>query len=150
MDFNQQFTTASPQETARLGEELGNYLVKSVESRALVCLYGELGSGKTTFVQGFAKTFGITSRLLSPSFIIVRRYPIPQSPGFLYHIDLYRVESENELPGLGLSEILADLDSVVLVEWAEKMGNLLPNERIDVRFITLENGSHQISIQRMN
>ena len=126
--------------------------VKSEQDRGalIVCLYGELGSGKTTFAQGFAKGLGIFTRLLSPTFIIVRRYPIARQTGFLYHIDLYRVEGEKALLGLGLPEILADPDSVVLVEWAEKMGDLLPQPRIDVYFEVLEDGKHKIWIKKQS
>ncbi len=148
MDFDQPIVTASSQETARLGQELGSWVRK--KGVRVICLYGELGSGKTTFAQGFAKAFGITSRLLSPTFIIVRRYRLEKDVGFLHHVDLYRVESEKDLVSIGLPEILADSDSVVLVEWAEKLERLLPKGRIDVRCMALENGSHQISIQQTN
>lgn len=140
--------TAGPRETARLGEELGDW-VGEIGAR-VICLYGELGSGKTTFAQGFAKAFEVTSRLLSPTFIIVRRYPVPKNPGFLYHIDLYRVAGQKDLLGLGLSEILADPSSVVLIEWAEKLGSLRPKERIDVRLTVAEDGKHSILICKMS
>ncbi len=142
MDFDKKIITASPQETARLGEDLGHRIRE--KGVRVVCLYGELGSGKTTFAQGFAKVFGITTRLLSPTFIIVRRYPLPKKSGFLYHIDLYRITDEKELFGIGLPEILADPGSVVLIEWAEKLGGFLPKHRIDVYFKVLEGGKHKI------
>lgn len=142
MDFDHPFITASPQKTTHIGQELGNRVRE--KGIHVVCLYGELGSGKTTFAQGFAKGLGITTRLLSPTFIIVRRYPVPRQTGFLYHIDLYRIEGEKDLLGLGLQEILVDSNSVVLVEWAEKMGDLLPQPRIDVYFEVLEDGKHKI------
>lgn len=149
MDFDQQITTTSPQETARLGQRLGDRVEHKGNAR-IICLYGELGSGKTTFAQGFAKGLGITTRLLSPTFIIVRRYQIHGNSGFLYHLDLYRMESEKDLSGLGLQEILADSNSVVLVEWAEKLGSLLPKKRIDVRFTVAEDGKHSILICKMS
>jgi len=142
MDINQPITTTSPQETARIGQEFGNCVRE--KGIRVVCLYGELGSGKTTFVQGFAKGLGITMRLLSPTFIIVRRYQMPDNSGFIYHLDLYRMESEKDLLGLGLPEILADPDSIVVIEWAEKMGSLVPQPRIDVYFEVLEDGKHKI------
>ena len=144
MDINQSITTTSPRETARLGQEMGNRIRRRRGHAPAFCLYGELGSGKTTFAQGFAKGLGITTRLLSPTFIIVRRYPIPRQTGFLYHIDLYRMEGEKDFLGLGLQEIFADPDSIVLVEWAEKMGDLLPQPRIDVCFEVLEDEKHKI------
>ncbi len=157
MDFDHEIITKSAQETAKLGEELAHNLefrASSLELRegekrkaTVICLYGELGSGKTTFVQGFAKGLGITSRLLSPTFIIVRRYQVPQSEGFLYHLDLYRVSTEQDLAGLGISEILADSGSYVLIEWAEKLGGLLPGYRVDIRFSVKEDGRHSITVK---
>lgn len=144
MDFNTPLVTKSAQETALVGQELGHWV--RGKGYRLVCLYGELGSGKTTFVQGFAKAFGITARLLSPTFIIVRRYQLSQPLGFLYHVDLYRAQGEIDLFSVGLPETLADADSIVLVEWAEKLGNFLPEKRIDVRLNALEDGNHSIWI----
>ncbi|KKU80886.1 tRNA (adenosine(37)-N6)-threonylcarbamoyltransferase complex ATPase subunit type 1 TsaE [Candidatus Gottesmanbacteria bacterium RIFCSPHIGHO2_01_FULL_46_14] len=128
-----------------MGEEIGNNL----KSPRVLCFYGELGTGKTTFVQGFAKGLGITSRLLSPTFIIVRRYNIPDSAGFLYHLDLYRVE-EKDLAELGVSDMLSDPDSIVVIEWAEKLGNWLPKDRVDITFSVLPNGNHEIRYQKGN
>jgi tRNA threonylcarbamoyladenosine biosynthesis protein TsaE len=142
MDIPHKIITKSAQETARVGEEIGNKLVIP----RVLCLYGELGSGKTTFVQGFAKGLGITTRLLSPTFIIVRRYKIPQSQGFLYHLDLYRVE-EADLEELAISDMLSDPDSFVVIEWAEKLGSWIPESRLDINFSVLSDGSHEINYQ---
>lgn len=142
MDFDKPLVTNSPQETAHVGQKLGNW-IKRKELRT-ICLYGELGSGKTTFVGGFAKAFGITARLLSPTFIIVRRYPLEKDFRFLYHVDLYRSEGKRDLGSIGLSEILVDPDSIVLVEWAEKLGDFLPKKHIDVRLKAHAGGKHSI------
>ena len=155
MDYDREIITQSAEETAKLGEELAHSLefrASSLELRvggkraAVVCLYGELGSGKTTFAQGFAKGLGIPSRLLSPTFIIVRRYEVPQTENFLYHLDLYRISGAQELAGLGIAEILADSGSFVLIEWAEKLENQLPKHRIDVVLKALDDGRHSIWI----
>jgi tRNA threonylcarbamoyladenosine biosynthesis protein TsaE len=110
------------------------------------CLYGNLGAGKTTFTQGFAGGLGIQSRLLSPTFIIVRRYPVPKTPGFLYHIDLYRLQSPGEIGDLGISEILQDRESYVVIEWAERLGNAAPSKRTDISFSLTGEGRHRIEI----
>lgn len=158
MDFDHPLTTTSPQETAQFGQELADYLKQSVIgkrkkgswSAVVVCLYGDLGSGKTTFAQGLAKGLGITTRLLSPTFIIVRRYSLTERVRFLYHLDLYRLESIKGLRELGLSEILTDKNSIVLIEWADKLGDLLPKERIDVQLSVMEDGKHHISVCKMS
>lgn len=150
MVYDREFITQSAGETQEVGRSLAVSL-KSRERRnvvsTVVCLYGELGSGKTTFVQGFAQGLGITARLPSPTFIIVRRYSIP-SHNFFYHVDLYRV-TEEKLEELGLFEFLADVHSFVAIEWAEKLGVLLPRRRIDIRFSLMDDGARKISIKNI-
>jgi len=139
MDKHKTIITKSPQETQKVGEELAHDRPK------IICLYGELGSGKTTFVQGFARGLGLTTRLLSPTFIIVRRYELPKE-NFFYHIDLYRMSSMEDLEQLGLSEIFSDPHARVVVEWAERLGKLLPKDRMDIHFTSLSNERHKIVI----
>lgn len=157
MANDREIITQNAQETATLGQELAYYLrTQNLElndqkrgqapNATVICLYGELGSGKTTFAQGFAKGLGINARLLSPTFIIVRRYNLVRFPGFLYHLDLYRLHKEEELIGLGLSEILADSNSFVLIEWAEKLGKFLPRQRVDIHFNVRGDDTHLIKV----
>jgi len=114
---------------------------------AILCLYGQLGAGKTTFTQGFARGLGITTRLLSPTFIIVRRYQIPKNNFFLNHVDLYRLQTLPEMEGIGLPEIFSDCASYTVIEWAERLGELLPKNRIDVHFRTAQDDTHDIRIE---
>ncbi len=134
--------TQSAQETAALGEKLGAL----VGSRAVVCLYGELGAGKTIFSQGFARGVGVTTRLLSPTFIIVRRYEIPHKESMLYHIDLYRTADMTDLATLGLEEIFTDPQAIVLIEWAQYIKDMLPAGRIDVEFSEVLDDTRTITI----
>jgi len=138
MDNDHEIITKSANETAKVGESLA----RGLKAR-IFCLYGDLGSGKTTFTQGFAKGLGIGSRLLSPTFIIVRRYDVPKSEKLLYHIDLYRIA---HFDGLGLEEIFSDPNAIVIIEWAEKLGDALPKGRMDVHFLTLAHDKHKITI----
>lgn len=151
---DQDIVTKSPKETERIGQELADTLndrkARGRAQKALaVCLYGELGSGKTTFIRGFAKGLGVTGRLLSPTFIIVRRYVLSRWYEFFYHLDLYRVQNEKELEELGLSEIFSSPRSVVTIEWAEKLGKLIPKRRVDIHFTVLPNGIHKVSIEKI-
>lgn len=120
--------TDNYQKTQSLGEEFA----KKLTGGEVVALHGNLGGGKTTFTQGIAKGLGIKKRIISPTFVIVRTYKI----GFknFYHIDLYRVQSKNDIEGLGIEEILGNPENIVVIEWAERLGNLLPKQRIDVYF----------------
>ncbi|MCJ7826187.1 tRNA (adenosine(37)-N6)-threonylcarbamoyltransferase complex ATPase subunit type 1 TsaE [Patescibacteria group bacterium] len=150
------FTTKSAKETQNLGKTTANSLLKEKESshpsnRALIlCLYGDLGSGKTTFVQGFAKGLGITSRLLSPTFIIVRRYPLEKNQFLFYHVDLYRIGTIHDLEGLGMRELLTDSFAIIVVEWAERLGTLLPKQRTDITFEIIREEERRISIKTIN
>ena len=135
MDKYQTIITKSPKETQEFGKTLAADLTKR-GSRIphIICLYGDLGMGKTTFVQGFAKALGITTRLLSPTFIIVRRYQLSHIDRWLYHLDLYRMHDVNDMTQLGLSEIFADTNNIVVIEWADRLGDHLPVDRLDIHF----------------
>jgi len=118
--------TRSPEETRKVGQTMGRNLFPS----SIVALMGELGSGKTVLVQGIARGLGITSLVKSPSFLIVREYE-----GFLplYHLDLYRIRTEEEIISLGYEEYLYQKKGVVVIEWAERMKNLLKLSHLQVR-----------------
>lgn len=140
MDYGREIVTNNAQETAQVGEGLVQ------DGAKILCLYGELGSGKTTFAQGFAKGLGIPTRLLSPTFIIVRRYDLPKNDLF-YHIDLYRLHAKQEIEGLGLSEIFTDPASRIVIEWADRLGELIPEKRQDIYFSAMSDGTHKITIR---
>lgn len=116
----------------------------------VVCLTGDLGSGKTTFVQGFAAAAGVASRMISPTFIIVRRYPLKDDWDTLYHIDLYRIERSEDMAGIGLAEMLDEYRSIVLIEWSERLGEALPARRVDVHCEALQEGAHRIQMEVVN
>ena len=128
-------------------KKIASDLAKNLEGQNIVCLYGELGAGKTTIVSGFAKGLGLRKRILSPTFVIERQYQIPKSKRILFHIDLYRLETIRQIEDLGISELLNDKKNIVMVEWAEKLESLLPKRRIEVKF-KVEDGYRQIQITR--
>lgn len=145
MDKFKNCSTKNAEETQKLGEKLAHYLTQKGSALLphVVCLYGDLGMGKTTFVQGFAKGLGITSRLLSPTFIIVRRQHVSHIDRFFFHLDLYRVSSEQSIQELGIQEIFNDEKNIVIVEWAERLGSLLPEKRIDIHFCSGDSESER-------
>jgi tRNA threonylcarbamoyladenosine biosynthesis protein TsaE len=110
--------TESEEETIRLGEKVSLVAVPPL----LIALSGELGAGKTTFVKGLARGLGV-ERVRSPSFIIIQRYRCKVT---LYHVDLYRISSVEELIPLGLLDIFFDPEAIVVIEWAEKAFRYLP------------------------
>jgi len=98
----------------------------------ILCLYGELGAGKTVFAQGFAKGLGLPSRLVSPTFVIIKRYDCKKYAHYFYHVDLYRLQKMKDIEDVGLNEIFDDKDAIVVVEWAERLGIHLPTVRTDI------------------
>jgi len=124
-------TTASTEETISYAGAFANGLQRG----DIVALYGDLGSGKTQFVKGVCLAFKARTPATSPSFVILNRYDgvdKNENEIFMYHFDLYRVKSLAELYDLGYEELLNG-DGICLVEWAERLSDLLPARRYDVR-----------------
>ena len=142
MSINGEYVTNSGKKTQKLGE----HFAQSLRLGDFVAFYGDLGSGKTTFIQGLAKGLGIKRRIISPTFIIVRHYKIKN--GNFYHIDLYRTESKHDLLGIGLDQIIEDKNNIIALEWAEKMGEMLPKKRIEIRFKYLDDNKRRITIKK--
>lgn len=117
-----QFITHSERATKKLAQKLA----QTTKAR-IFALVGDLGAGKTTFVQGFAKGLGIKEKIASPTFVLIRQHKIPKTKKNLFHIDLYRLENSTDLKQLGLEEIFSDTDGIVIIEWAEKLSKLPKN-----------------------
>jgi tRNA threonylcarbamoyladenosine biosynthesis protein TsaE len=137
-------------------QKLAQKLAAQPDMLQVIALHGNLGSGKTTFVQGFARQLGIHKRLVSPTFIIMRTYEIPQSETkkthkkYLYHIDLYRIEGERDIEGLGIIEIMKDPKNIVAIEWPEKIAGLLSPEATNIYFEYIDETTRKITIPNLN
>jgi tRNA threonylcarbamoyladenosine biosynthesis protein TsaE len=123
----QEFTTQSAEETVALGRKLAAMLAPP----KLVLLRGELGAGKTTLVKGIAEGFHAASEedVTSPTFTLVHEYRAPSVN--LYHIDLYRVDTERELETLALDDLMAE-NGVLLIEWGEKFPHLARERDVEI------------------
>jgi len=134
-----------------LGKKTADELIKSIKGKSakVFALTGDLGSGKTTFVQGFAKGLGTSARIISPTFILMRKYLVPGNK-FLnfYHVDLYRLEgdTENEVINLGLTDIWKNPENIVVIEWAEKIKNIIPEVKTEISFENLGENKRKIII----
>jgi tRNA threonylcarbamoyladenosine biosynthesis protein TsaE len=117
--------TSNPQETRTLGEAIG----KAADAGDVVLLSGELGAGKTVFVQGIAKGLGFHGAVSSKSFVLMGEYAGRLT---LYHADLYRLDSPEQVEDLALAEVSAD--GVLVVEWPERGEWVLPAEHLLLRF----------------
>ena len=117
--------------------EIVNRAFKSKARPIVLALHGELGAGKTTFVQALAKELGVEEEVRSPTFLLIRAFKlIKPKDGIehLVHIDCYRITSAKELLDLGLKNILADPKNIVAVEWAERVAEYLPQNAIHLTF----------------
>jgi len=101
------------------------------DSASVIGLVGNLGAGKTTFMQAVAKHLGIKDKVRSPTFVIIKKYPLEKNQknkkyDFLFHLDAYRLSSEKELLSLGWKEIIENEKNLVFVEWPENVGKIIP------------------------
>src|SRR5258706_203879 len=127
----------SPQQTRQIGVRLGGAL----QSGDVICLQGNLGAGKTTFVQGLAEGWGSLDSVSSPTFILVNVYRRADGAQ-LFHLDTYRLESVPEAEELDLDSML--MDGALIVEWPERLGNLIPEERLWIDFEHVDQEHRQI------
>lgn len=130
--------TSSPEQTKLLGEKLAALLMAG----DLICLNGDLGAGKTAFSQGVAKGLGIGSTVTSPTFTLINEYEgrLP-----LYHFDVYRLSGPEDMEDLGYEDYFYG-QGVCLVEWADKVKEVLPRERLN---INLSRGSNVESVRNI-
>jgi tRNA threonylcarbamoyladenosine biosynthesis protein TsaE len=131
----------SPEETQKVGERLGACL----GSGDVVACVGELGAGKTCFIQGLVRGLGVTEAATSPTFVLINHYAgrLP-----VYHLDAYRTESLTEILDLGVEEMLSG-DGITVIEWAEKLLPLLPPRTIVVRISGLGDEPRQIVLENV-
>ena len=142
-------TTKSVKETQDLGQHLAqNILASSPMQHAVVlALQGDLGAGKTTFLQGFAKGLGIKEIVNSPTFVIMKRFALKNTPfKNFYHLDLYRLNTPEEILTLDFEKIISNPENIVAIEWPEKLATMLPKHVIKITFGHLEEGKRHIAI----
>ncbi|WP_313991089.1 tRNA (adenosine(37)-N6)-threonylcarbamoyltransferase complex ATPase subunit type 1 TsaE [uncultured Selenomonas sp.] len=128
--------THSPEETAHLAGTIG----KIIHEGTVICLDGELGAGKTLFVRALARTLGVESDVTSPTFNLMNIY---EAACPIVHFDLYRLASEAELEEIGFYEYAEATEGIVLIEWAEKFPNAMPEDRLQVRIEALTREERQ-------
>lgn len=142
--MNKEVVTSSIEETQEFAQEFA----KSLKPGSIVALYGELGAGKTIFVQGLAKGLGFRGKVFSPTFIFMRPYKISNQKSkikTLYHIDLYRLEEIADLKNIGIEEFISEKNSVSAIEWAEKIEHLLPKKVIKIKMERISETERKIT-----
>jgi tRNA threonylcarbamoyladenosine biosynthesis protein TsaE len=137
-EWNREKRLRTRSEQGTLG--LGELITELLAPPKLVVLRGELGMGKTTLVRGIAQALGAdTTDVSSPTFTLVQEYAVPERYGKrvrLLHLDLYRLENEQELESIGLWEMADEPDTLVMVEWGDRFANVM--ERADAEIIMTE------------
>jgi tRNA threonylcarbamoyladenosine biosynthesis protein TsaE len=169
-----EFNIESEKELKNVAEEIQTslFMKMALEHRTgkeygaiVIGLFGDLGSGKTTFTKYFAKQFGIKkTEIISPTFVLQKRFDISKvdEPAKnkktktkkikhpfknFYHLDVYRIEDSKEIESIGWNEITADPQNIILVEWADKISDILPTETIKIYFKNTGENSRNIKIE---
>ncbi len=133
--------TRSDKETIECGVRLS----KTLKKGDVVALYGELGSGKTTFTKGIGKGLGVKNpqRINSPTFVLIKQYE-GRMP--LYHLDLYRLDNLKDIEDIAVEEYLFG-DGVSVIEWPERLKNLLPKKHVSVRIAIKDESEREVSVE---
>lgn len=129
MNTLQSLHTTSPEETEQCGADLARRMLSCGKYPPFIALYGDLGVGKTAFVRGFASVIAPGVAVRSPTFALVNEYR--GSVGTLFHFDMYRIDSEDDLLSIGFYDYW-DRPGICLVEWSEKIPYALPDEYLRV------------------
>ncbi len=141
--------TKSAKETQKIAADLARKVVKSKPQKhaRVLALEGELGAGKTTFIQGFAKALKIKQRITSPTFVLMRSYKL-QAINYksLVHIDAFRLKDWHDLVSLGIKDIFANPGNIILIEWAERVQPILPKKHTRIHIDHLEKNTRKITI----
>jgi tRNA threonylcarbamoyladenosine biosynthesis protein TsaE len=136
-----EFTTSSPEETMALGREVAKMLAPP----KLVLLCGDLGAGKTTLVKGIAEALDAASEddVTSPTFTLIHEYRGPRVT--VYHIDLYRVDTQRELDTLGLDDLVGE-NNILLIEWGDKFSRFARERDLEIAFERIGEDRRRIAI----
>ena len=147
-------TANSPEETQKIAADLAEKILsekrvypESSRGAKVIALEGELGAGKTTFVQGFAKALGIKENLTSPTFVIIKVYSLQLSVyRNLIHIDAYRLKDYKELEALEVREMIADPKNIIMIEWSDRVIQILPEKYIKVHIDHISEKNRKIQV----
>ena len=131
----------SENDTANLAAELAAELPKGT----VIALYGDLGAGKTVFSRAFAKAIGVKENVSSPTYTIIQEYPLTDG-GYFYHLDLYRIKNSRDALAFAVDEYLNDSNSYALLEWPERIEDILPPETLVINIKHLSDTEREITV----
>lgn len=140
------YVTKSPKETEKLAGFFVKKYIKNDRIKAIViALEGELGAGKTVFVKGVARALKINTKIKSPTFNLMKHYKL--SYGILYHLDCYRLKDYRDLKILGIKEILKDSKNIILIEWSDRVKEILPKNHIKIHIDHIDKTTRKLIIK---
>ena len=147
-DTDMHFVSQSAQDTQAIAAQLAQKVRATMPSATatIIALRGDLGAGKTTFTQGFARALGIPQQPKSPTFLLAKQYGIPETSYSLWHLDCYRLQSHKDLVTIDLHTIFTNANNIILIEWPEKVGDGLPRDRIEVHLTHAGENKRNITI----
>ena len=122
-------------------------LLPRTDAATVVALSGDLGAGKTAFVKGAAKALGVTEHVTSPTFVIMKLYPLRGAFKQLVHIDAYRLKGEHHLKVLGWDDLVRDPTNLIFVEWPEEAGGAIPASALRLTFRYSEDDGREIEYE---
>lgn len=125
-------------------QSLAKKLLPKLKHQNLLCLYGDLGSGKTTFVRYLCDELQVANKVKSPSYVICNTYHAKDYD--IYHLDFYRLEGQDPYTAVDLQELLSAPSSIVIIEWADLVEDYLPKERLELHFKNLGGTRRQLTI----
>ncbi len=139
----------SPEETQRFAQEQAQVLTQYA-GPLVIALEGDLGAGKTTFTQAFAEALGVHERVKSPTFVLMKHYHLSGLEKYdtLYHLDCYRLQHASDLDPLGVKEIIQQPKSIILIEWAERVKDILPKTYWLIRIEHVSEQERNITITK--
>ncbi len=138
------YITNNSDDTSKIGKKIA----AGLKGGEVLCLYGELGAGKSVFTRALINYFLPGIRVLSPTFIIVRQYKIEiNNKKTIYHLDLYRLSNKAEFQDLGMTENFHQPDTIMVLEWADRIKDILPSKRTDISFKILGENQREIIMQ---
>lgn len=149
-----EYTTNSSSQTKKLAEILAKKIIKNAlkkKNAQIIGLEGNLGGGKTTFLQGFARGLGIQEKILSPTFVLMKKFKILTTNYQLqytnfYHIDCYRVKKAREILDLDFKKIVSNPKNIIAVEWANRIRRIMPKDTIWIKFMFAKKNKRKITL----
>jgi len=140
--------TDSPKQTQKIAELLVKTLIKTENHPTIFCLQGNLGAGKTTFIQGVAKALKIKEKITSPTFVLMKNFALDKKFPFtnLYHFDCYRFDKPEEILVLGFKEIIKNPENLIFIEWPERIKKFIPKNAVWINFKVMRKNKREIKL----